>query len=204
MRQFRPDPTQVAPASVKQLTDFAAGGSSTKSLPLSDQPGQIPKDYDSAYFVAQGKLLFTEYNCYGCHAHGGGDMGPALMDGQWIYGPDPAVIFYSIAAGRPNGMPAFGTRLPAYQVWQLTAYVRSMSGLGPKDAAPGRKDSMESGAPENSRAPEQPRRAPDAEKALDQRLHRYGRGLAPGNAHIPIDKAMEIETGKFPVQAGRQ
>jgi cytochrome c oxidase cbb3-type subunit 3 len=62
------------------------------------------------------------------------------------------VDFYFIAAGRPNGMPAYGARLPTYQVWQLTAYVRSMSGLGSKDAAPGREDHMEALAPENSRA----------------------------------------------------
>src|SRR5438045_8375387 len=35
---------------------------------------------ESAYAVAEGQKLYEQYNCVGCHAHGGGGMGPALMD----------------------------------------------------------------------------------------------------------------------------
>ena len=35
---------------------------------------------DNAYALSQGKQLFTAFNCLGCHAHGGGGMGPPLMD----------------------------------------------------------------------------------------------------------------------------
>ena len=38
--------------------------------------------------TSQGKRLYTWYNCNGCHANGGGGMGPALMDDKWIYGSD--------------------------------------------------------------------------------------------------------------------
>jgi cytochrome c oxidase cbb3-type subunit 3 len=48
-------------------------------------------------------------------------------------------------------MPAFHGKLPDYQVWQLAAYVRSLSGQVPKDAAPGRDDDLQIGEPENSR-----------------------------------------------------
>jgi cytochrome c oxidase cbb3-type subunit III len=97
----------------------------------------------NAYAISEGKRLFTWYNCVGCHANGGGGMGPALMDERWIYGSAPENIFATIVEGRPNGMPAFGGRIPEFQVWQLVAFVQSLSGNVPKDAANGRADSMQ-------------------------------------------------------------
>jgi cytochrome c oxidase cbb3-type subunit III len=40
-------------------------------------------------------------------------------------------------------MPAFGNKIVSDQVWQIVAYVRSMSGLLRKDVAPGRTDDMQ-------------------------------------------------------------
>jgi len=99
-------------------------------------------DEGNAYALAEGKRLFDWYNCSGCHAHGGGGMGPPLMDDVWVYGSQPANIFDSIAHGRPNGMPAWGGRIPEYQTWELVAYVRSLGGLVPQTAAPGRDDHL--------------------------------------------------------------
>jgi cytochrome c oxidase cbb3-type subunit III len=66
-----------------------------------------------------------------------------LMDSEWIYGSDPENIFETIVEGRPNGMPAFGRKINPDQIWQIVAYVRSMSGLLPKDVASGRSDDMQ-------------------------------------------------------------
>jgi cytochrome c oxidase cbb3-type subunit 3 len=110
---------------------------------------------DNAYAVNQGKRLYHWYNCNGCHANGGGGMGPALMDSEWRYGGDAASIFATIMQGRPNGMPSFGGHIPEDQVWQIVAYVRSMSGQLRKDVAPSRSDSMYPGNPENAR-PQEP------------------------------------------------
>jgi cytochrome c oxidase cbb3-type subunit III len=107
----------------------------------------------NAYALSEGKRLYSAYNCVGCHAQGGGAIGPALMDHRWIYGARPDQIFSTIVQGRPNGMPAFGGRIPEQQVWQLVAYVESMSGNVPKDAAPGRNDDMQTGKPEMRREP---------------------------------------------------
>jgi len=85
------------------------------------------KYYDNAAAVTNGKKLFQAYNCSGCHSNGGGGMGPALMDDQWIYGGRLAQIHQSIVEGRPNGMPAWGGKIPDDQIWQIAAYVRSMS-----------------------------------------------------------------------------
>src|SRR5689334_2564830 len=48
------------------------------------------RDYQgNAYALSQGKHLFEWFNCVGCHAHGGGAIGPPLMDADWIYGSAP-------------------------------------------------------------------------------------------------------------------
>jgi len=114
--------------------------------------GRGPYD-ENAYKVNEGKFLYSAMNCVGCHANGGGGMGPALMDENWIYGSDPRQIFSSIAQGRPNGMPAWGTRLSNDQIWRLVGYVRSMSGQLRKDVAPTRSDDMFYG-PSEQRAKE--------------------------------------------------
>ena len=103
----------------------------------------------NAYALAAGKRLWSWYNCSGCHANGGGGSGPALMDDVWIYGGDAPSIAQTIAEGRPNGMPAFGGRIPKDEIWQLAAYVRSMAALAPQDAAPNRDDAFLTRTPES-------------------------------------------------------
>jgi cytochrome c oxidase cbb3-type subunit III len=97
---------------------------------------------DNAYGTTEGQILFDQMNCSGCHSNGGGGMGPPLMDDEWIYGSMPSQIFATIAEGRPNGMPSWKYRLTNKQIWELVAYVRSLSGLTPKGARGGRSDHM--------------------------------------------------------------
>jgi cytochrome c oxidase cbb3-type subunit 3 len=97
----------------------------------------------NAWAVGEGRRFYEAYNCVGCHAHGGGGMGPALMDAQWLYGSEPEQIATSIRDGRPNGMPPYRDRIPEPQVWQLVAYVRSMSGLASRYGVSGRTDHMQ-------------------------------------------------------------
>jgi cytochrome c oxidase cbb3-type subunit 3 len=110
----------------------------------------------NAYALAQGKLFYRWFNCIGCHAQGGGAIGPALMDANWIYGKDPDSVFATIMEGRPNGMPSFRGRIPEEQAWQLVAYVRSMSGIISSDSAPNRSDTLLGAPPENLRDPQRP------------------------------------------------
>jgi cytochrome c oxidase cbb3-type subunit III len=83
--------------------------------------------YNNADAVNKGKHLFQQYNCSGCHSNGGGGMGPSLMDDEWIYGSRLEQIHQTLVEGRPNGMPAWGGKVPDEQLWQLAVYVRSMS-----------------------------------------------------------------------------
>jgi cytochrome c oxidase cbb3-type subunit 3 len=126
-------------------------------LPVTEPAGGIHNAYEeNAYALSEGKRLFNFYNCSGCHAHGGGGMGPPLIDDKWIYGSESSQVFATIVQGRPNGMPSFRGKILDYQVWQLAAYVRSMSGLVPQSAAPGRSDHMNGPPPENSIDPQKP------------------------------------------------
>ena len=68
--------------------------------------------YGSAYDISEGQRLYQWYNCVGCHANGGGGMGPPLIKEEWIYGGEPPNIFDTIVKGRPNGMPTWGGRIP--------------------------------------------------------------------------------------------
>jgi cytochrome c oxidase cbb3-type subunit 3 len=143
-RGFRVKTPDADRINSKQLSTIQAG--------VATQNEPVKNEYEeNAYALSEGKHLFESMNCAGCHAHGGGGMGPALMDDKWIYGGEPEKIFATIVEGRPNGMPSFRGKLPDYQVWQLAAYVRSMSGQTSKTAAPSRDDDMQYKKPENSK-----------------------------------------------------
>jgi cytochrome c oxidase cbb3-type subunit 3 len=104
--------------------------------------------YDNnAPAISDGQQLFSQMNCVGCHSHGGGGMGPALMDDEWRYGGRIEQIASSIAEGRPNGMPSWRGKLTNDQIWKLAAYVRSLGGLPSKDAVSSRPDAMSGPSP---------------------------------------------------------
>ncbi len=171
-RSFRQPPQLAATPQAPRISDLQAGGRTDDGAPPpSDavnaggvkQAVRANPYAENAYAVSQGKRFFTWYNCVGCHGHGGGGMGPPLMDDKWLYGSRPQDIFTTIVEGRPNGMPSFRDRIPEQQVWQLVAYVRSMSGLLRSDVLPGRSDELQSGEPEVARDPKKPK--PDTSKA---------------------------------------
>lgn len=143
----------------RERREFASPAPSAAVGARADSGAIIASYERNAPAVATGKRLFTWYNCNGCHASGGGGSGPALMDDVWIYGSEPLAIYLTIYAGRPNGMPGFGGRIPENQMWQLVAYVRSLAGLGSSDAAPNRDDAMLGHPPEAQLDPQTPKRS---------------------------------------------
>jgi cytochrome c oxidase cbb3-type subunit 3 len=137
-RQFQSAPVNESAPMQVRTTDLQAGASTAL------QPDARRARYENnAYNLSEGKRLYTWFNCVGCHAHGGGDSGPPLMDSQWRYGGEIEQIYATIQQGRPNGMPAFGGKIPEQQIWQLAGYVRSMSGNLSRSASPGRSDEMQ-------------------------------------------------------------
>ncbi len=177
-RSFRVQPPNADAADKVIVTDLRAGQmQATNVSPSATQPaggpiapppsgiapasqpsrGFVKNGYEeNAYAVTEGGRLYNTMNCVGCHFHGGGGIGPPLMDDKWIYGSNPEQIFSTIVEGRPNGMPSFRGKIVDYQVWQIVAYVRSLSGQVSTWAAPGRDDHMTAQTPPNSMKPQYP------------------------------------------------
>jgi len=149
-RDVRPGPARlIVYGDAARQSDIQPGGSQA--------PPQVQNpSHGSAYEISEGQRLFNWYNCSGCHFNGGGGIGPPLMKSkeEWLYGDEPGNIFDTIIRGRPNGMPAWGGRIPEYQVWQLVTYIGSMNNQEPKSATPVRPDTIE----QNSRTVFPPKR----------------------------------------------
>jgi cytochrome c oxidase cbb3-type subunit 3 len=132
--------------------------------PAGPPPPDDPRDREyegNATHIANGQRYFQQFNCNGCHFNGGGGIGPALMDDKWRYGGKTEQIVDSILRGRPNGMPAFKDKIPDQQVWEVAAYVRSLSGNADKLAAPSRPEGMRSIPPINNIDRQPPKSDPD-------------------------------------------
>jgi cytochrome c oxidase cbb3-type subunit 3 len=136
-RNTRPEPSLGDGEQAVPVTTLEPGG---ERPPSSD--AKATEFEANAFHLSEGKRLFAWFNCSGCHANGGGGMGPPLMDDKWIYGGSTESIHASIRDGRPNGMPTFRDRIPDDQIWELAGYVRSLGGNAPAAAAPSRNDDM--------------------------------------------------------------
>ena len=133
-RRFRESPPATTPSAVR-LSALQPG------MVMDTTHAANPYE-SSAYAQSEGQRLYGWYNCAGCHANGGGGMGPALMDDEWIYGSSPDQIYSTIVQGRPNGMPSFAGKIPSPQIWQIVTYVRSLSGLTPMTGRSARAEHM--------------------------------------------------------------
>lgn len=100
-----------------------------------DLPFDVPNPLQGSHdAIEAGKQLYIRMNCAGCHGYGAkGNMGPNLIDKYWRYGGTPVQVFKSIFEGRPQGMPAWGAKLSANEIWMLVAYIQSLGGTFPAD-----------------------------------------------------------------------
>ena len=111
----------------------------------------------NAFSISEGQRLFEWFNCSACHGgRGGGHIGPALSDADWRYGASVEEVRRSIVDGRPNGMPAYRNLIDGDQLWQLSAYVLSLSGRVPQHVAAGRPDGISVGEPPVMRTEQSP------------------------------------------------
>ena len=156
-RERRTAATRLLPIALLTLLGLSANNASAQQdavPPAQHGPNEVfvtglfpnggappPQDMIGARFegnqlaIAAGKELFGQMNCSGCHFNGGGGMGPALMSGHWRYGGRIDQIYASIAQGRPNGMPSWQDSLQPQQIWELAAYVKSLSAPAPSSAS---------------------------------------------------------------------
>ena len=134
-----PDIVKRASRQVQQPATPAAGQPTLIQHPEHIQPGislrggftQLTNPFQGDVAkIKEGGALFVSYNCMDCHgADGSGAMGPSLADGRWHFGGTAGEVYQSIFEGRPEGMPAWGGRIPDDQIWRLVAYVQSL-GVG--------------------------------------------------------------------------
>jgi putative heme-binding domain-containing protein len=89
----------------------------------SANPHATPADRES------GAKIFRSH-CASCHGvRGTGGLGPDLTSGSFFHGSSDAELFRNIADGIPGtAMP--GVFFEGTQVWQIVAFVRSLSGSG--------------------------------------------------------------------------
>ena len=83
----------------------------------------------NAEAIQQGRTLYLQTGCSGCHGvGGGGGMGPAILDDEWKFGSDDHTLFKLIKGEVPQQtMPAaFGNVLKEEEIWKIIAYVRSL------------------------------------------------------------------------------
>lgn len=102
------------------------------SMLAAEDSAQVPKlnPYTgNAEAIQQGRTLYLQNGCSGCHGvGGGGGMGPPLLDDEWKFGSDDGILFQLIKGEVPQQtMPAaFGNVLKEEEIWKILAYVRSL------------------------------------------------------------------------------
>jgi len=93
-----------------------------------EKPKKLNPFTGNAEAAAEGRAIYMQSGCNGCHGMGGGGMGPALLDDTWKFGGDDETNFKLIKGQIPQQtMPAvFGAVLTDEQVWKILAWIRSI------------------------------------------------------------------------------
>jgi putative heme-binding domain-containing protein len=114
----------VKAATLLALVSILSAGAQTTN------PHSTPADRES------GAKIFRSH-CGSCHGvRGTGGLGPDLTSGSFFHGSSDADLFRNIADGIPGtAMP--GVFFEGTQVWQIVAFVRSLSGSSAASSVPG-------------------------------------------------------------------
>ena len=102
---------------------------------------QHEKEIDKTKFIGNleaieaGRVLFAN-GCAACHgANALGGRGPNLRERVFWHPVDDETLYKAIEKGIGGGMPA--ANLPPDQIWQVVAYVRSLTAPALENKAPG-------------------------------------------------------------------
>jgi cytochrome c oxidase cbb3-type subunit 3 len=97
----------------------ASAAAAPPSAPTASSAAAQPKSPDGAELFAA--------HCAVCHGSTGkGGIGPDLTRASYKYGRTIAEVKTSIAAGRANGMPPFGTQLSQVQIGALVDFILTL------------------------------------------------------------------------------
>jgi len=114
-----------------------------QTAPVGPDDPRAPQFEANLFQVSQGGRYLTWYGCGACHGPQVGGVRD-LADGAWRHGGDIHSVYRSIA--ERHGQHAYGRRVPAEQLWQMTAYVRQLGTLDP--ARRRRQDTDQRGEPQ--------------------------------------------------------
>ncbi len=122
------DPPAPLPAAVANRQPASPAPAALPSAPARAQPATPPPAAATASVdLAQGRQLFSQYGCGGCHtladAGGAGGIGPSLDHNPRL---TPDYVAGAISEGR-GAMPAFRDQMSASEIATLAAYVVQVS-----------------------------------------------------------------------------
>lgn len=118
--------TQEAQSAQRALDHRFAGIKEESLLILSKDP--------EAMATARNLFALNCSTCHGSDARGAKGF-PNLTDEDWLWGGSEQTVYQTIAQGRDNVMPPWGTVLGADGVEKVLAYVLSLSGRSPDTRA---------------------------------------------------------------------
>jgi mono/diheme cytochrome c family protein len=125
-----PGPANPGTADPGAANAGAASSSAASSGPQVAQASgakKLNKFTGDAAAIQQGRALYLQNGCSGCHGvGGGGGMAPAIVDDIWKFGSDDETLFKLIKGKIPEQtMPRVYESLPDEEVWKILAYIRS-------------------------------------------------------------------------------
>ena len=112
-----------------------AGGGSGAASPNADAapsapvpPPKLNPFTGNADMAAEGRTLYFQVGCQGCHGGGGGGgMATSVIDDAWTFGSDDEVLFRLIKGEIPDQtMPTVYNVLEDDEVWKILAFIRSV------------------------------------------------------------------------------
>ena len=118
--------TAAAVVTVTLLGPATASLAQRRVASLDAQLGIDTNPFSTPDDIAAGQASFIS-RCSSCHGPDGtGNRGPNLMTGRFRHGGSDGAMFNNILSGIPGtGMPS--VRLSDKEMWQIVAYVRSLS-----------------------------------------------------------------------------
>ena len=109
-----------------------AGNPNARSVPAPAPPAPAPRKLNpftgNADRAAEGRTLYFEVGCQGCHGGGGGGgMATSVIDDAWTFGSDDDVLFRLVKGEIPEQtMPTVYSVLEDDEVWKILSFIRSV------------------------------------------------------------------------------
>ena len=113
------------PAGASGAADPPAEAAPADAVPGPRRLNPFTGDADMA---AEGRTLYFQVGCQGCHGGGGGGgMATSVIDDAWTFGSDDEVLFRLIKGEIPEQtMPTVYSVLEDEEVWKILSFIRSV------------------------------------------------------------------------------